>query len=157
VKVSRRRGQLQVKLDPAEVSILDSLLDQLTGILAGRDGDGADALRARLSPAGYRDDPAAEADFRELTAAALRDERDERIAACRAELARGGALDLTDPDAARRWIQVLNDLRLALGTRLEVTEDARTELDPDTPDAELWAVYHWLTAVQDSVVGELLP
>jgi hypothetical protein len=157
VRVSRRKGQLHVKLDPVEVSLLGSLLDQLEGVLDGTDGDGAEAIRARLSPAGYRDDPGADAEFRELTGAALRGERDERISACRAELAQGGTLDLTDPGAARRWIQVLNDLRLTLGTHLDVTEDTASRLDPQDPDAELWAIYHWLTAVQDSVVSELLP
>jgi hypothetical protein len=146
-----------VKLDPVEVSILETLLDQLESVLDGTDGDGAEAMRDRLSPAGYRDDPEAEAEFRELTGASLRDERGERIAGARQELAQGGPLDLGEPAAARRWIQLLNDLRLALGTRLEVTEDAVPDLDPDAADGELWAVYHWLTAVQDTVVGELLP
>jgi hypothetical protein len=47
---------------------------------------------------------------------------------------------------------VLNDLRLALGTRLGVTED-----DYDRgPTGEPWVIYHWLTAVQDSVVTALM-
>jgi len=29
-------------------------------------------------------------------------------------------------------------------------------VDPDDPDAELRAIYHWLSAVQDSVVSELM-
>jgi hypothetical protein len=127
-------------------------------VLDGEDGsgDGADAIRRRLAPDGYRDDPDAADEFRRMTADTLRTERDERIAACQAELATSGEVDITDPDTSRRWIQVLNDLRLAFGTRLGVTEDDGPDLDPDDPDVELRAIYHWLSAVQDSVVSELM-
>jgi Domain of unknown function (DUF2017) len=155
VKVGRRKGRLRLRLEPVEVALLQSLFDQLEAVLDGSD-DGAEPIRRRLVPDGYRDDAAAAAEFRQLTADTLRSERDERIAACRAELAASGEVDLTDPDTARRWIQVLNDLRLAFGTRLGVTEDDGPHLDPDDPDAELRAIYHWLSAVQDSVVSELI-
>ena len=156
MKVGRRKGRLRLRLEPVEVQLLHSLFAQLEAVLDGPDGDGAEAIRGRLVPDGYRDDPKAADEFRRLTADTLRAERDERLAACRAELAGGGEVDITDPDAARRWIQVLNDLRLAFGTRLGVTEDDRPYLDPDDPDAELRAIYHWLSAVQDSVVSELI-
>jgi hypothetical protein len=161
VKVGRRKGRLTLRLEPVEVELLESLFDQLEALLDGPDGDGAEAIRRRLVPDGYRDDPGAAAEFRRLTADTLRAERDERIGACRAELARtqpaqGGEVDLTDPDTARRWIQVLNDLRLAFGTRLGVTEQDSPYVDPDDPDADLRSVYHWLSAVQDSVVSELM-
>jgi hypothetical protein len=154
VKVGRRKGRLRLRLEPVEVALLQSLFDQLEAVLDG--ADGADAIRRRLMPDGYRDDPDAAAEFRQLTADTLRSERDERLTACRAELAAGGEVDITDPDAGRRWIQVLNDLRLAFGTRLGVTEDDRPYVDPEDPDAELRAIYHWLSAVQDSVVSELM-
>ncbi len=162
MKVGRRKGRLRLRLEPVEVALLQSLFDQLEAVLDGddatdgTDGDGADAIRRRLVPDGYRDDPKAAAEFRRLTEDTLRAERDERIAACRDELDDSGDVDITDPDVARRWIQVLNDLRLAFGTRLGVTEDDRPYVDPDDPDAELRAVYHWLSAVQDSVVSELM-
>ena len=47
---------------------------------------------------------------------------------------------------------MLNDLRLALGTRLGVTEDEPTDIDPADPRAQSWAVYYWLTALQDALV-----
>jgi hypothetical protein len=145
-----------MRLDPVEVELVGSLLDQLEGMLEGKEGDGADDVRRRLFPSGYLGDAEAEAEFRTLTEAALRDERDERIGACRADLARGGEVDLSAPEVGRRWIQVLNDLRLALGIRLGVSEDDEPRFDPDRPDAQLRAVYHWLTALQDSVVQGLM-
>jgi hypothetical protein len=156
VKVSRRHGRLRLRLEPVEVDLLDSLFDQLEAVLDGGPDDGLDEIRLRLSPSAYRDDPDAAAEFRTLTETALRGDRDERIAACRAELAQGGDIDLGGPDTARRWIQVLNDLRLALGTGLGVSEDDDGTLEADDPQADVRAVYYWLTAVQDSLVGHLM-
>ena len=64
-------------------------------------------------------------------------------------------LDLTDPADATRWLQVLNDLRLALGTRLGISEDD-DEPDLDDPEQQPRLLYHWLTAVQDTVVQHLM-
>jgi len=111
----------------------------------------------RLNPAAYRDDPDAEAEYRTLTQASLRTQRVDRMAACRAELVRSGPVDLTDPDARERWLQVLNDLRLALGTRLGVTPDGEPQLDRRDPAARQWMVYSWLTDVQEALVQSLLP
>ena len=157
MKISRRHGRLRLRLEPVEVDLLGSLFDQLEAVLDGTDGGReGDDVRRRLVPDAYPDDPAAEAEYRTLTETTLGQERDERIAACRAELTAGGEVDLTEPDVGRRWIQVLNDLRLAIGTRLGVTEEDDRDFDPFDPDAQLRAVYHWLTAVQDAVVVELM-
>jgi hypothetical protein len=144
-----------LRLDPDEAQLLARLFDELTALLADADAD--DDVLQRLNPAAYRDDADAEAEYRELTAASLHGQRDERIDACRADLADGGEIDLGDPDAARRWLQVLNDLRLALGTRLGITQEDDRDFDPDDPEAQPWLVYSWLTAVQDAVVHTLLP
>ena len=63
-----------------------------------------------------------------------------------------GALD---PDQAGAWLRTTNDLRLALGTRLEITEDTEPPEDiTDEGDQQL-AVYYWLTALQGSLVDAL--
>jgi hypothetical protein len=135
--------------------LLSSLFDEVQTVLEG-DADPSDELMQRLYPAAYRDDAAAEREYRSLTEASLRTLRSERIDSCRAELAAGDDVDLGEPDVAERWLQVLNDLRLTLGTRLGVTEDDHPELDPGDPEAQPRLVYMWLTAVQDSLVSGLL-
>jgi hypothetical protein len=110
----------------------------------------------RLFPAGYRDDDEAEDEFRSLTALSLRTERTDRARRCRAETAdEPTELELTDEDG-QRWIQVINDLRLALGTELNITEDDEPEIDLDDPEAERRAIYYWLTGAQDSIVRTLM-
>ena len=63
----------------------------------------------------------------------------------------GGRVRLTAEQAAA-WLSALNDVRLALGTTLEVSEDMPDELPPDDPRASHLPVYHWLTWVQESLI-----
>jgi hypothetical protein len=52
---------------------------------------------------------------------------------------------------------VLNDARLALGTRLEVTEEHDIDNVPeDDPLFVAWNVYGWLTSLQGELVQVLL-
>jgi hypothetical protein len=155
VKVSRRHGRLRLRLESVEETLLGQLLDELDTVLdADRNAD--DEVLQRLYPAAYPDDGEADVEFRSLTESSLRADRAERIGACRADLAQAGDIDLGDPDAGQRWIQVLNDLRLALGTRLGITEDDDHDVDPTDPQAQTRVIYYWLTAVQDSVVQGLM-
>jgi hypothetical protein len=170
VKVSGRlgrHGRVSLRLDPVEVELLNQLLEDLEGVLEGtpESQSGSDtAVLERLYPSAYRDDDRAEAEFRSLTESSLHSERNERIAACRGELAEssgrgpvGAVIDIADADVARRWLQVLNDLRLAHGTRLGITEDGDgDDFDPGDPAQRPKLVYYWLTAVQDSVVRAVM-
>jgi hypothetical protein len=56
------------------------------------------------------------------------------------------------PDQADEWLRALNDVRLALGTALDVSEETPEELPDDDPRSPHLGVYHWLTFVQDSLV-----
>jgi hypothetical protein len=59
------------------------------------------------------------------------------------------------PDDVQAWLGVLNDTRLVLGTRLGVTEE-EVEIDPESPNAQSWAVYYWLTSLQGELIDQLL-
>jgi hypothetical protein len=151
VKLSRRHGRARLQLGAPEAAVLVELFDELDASLAR--ADPTDPVSQRLFPAAYPQDEAAEAEFRTLTESSLRAERHERVAACRADLAAGAADIELDADTARRWIQVLNDLRLAIGTRLGITEDDDHVVErPDDPRV----VYYWLTGIQDAVVQALM-
>ena len=69
----------------------------------------------------------------------------------------GGRIQLTG-DQALAWLKALNDVRLALGVRLGVTEDFEEQwgrLKPDDPQWSAFEVYAWLGAVQESLVQAL--
>jgi hypothetical protein len=154
VKVLRRRGRLLLRLDSAEIELLSLLLDELEAVLDGATDPDDDVLN-RLYPSAYRDDDEADVEYRSLTESTLRAERHERIEACRADLHAAGDVELTDADDARRWIQVINDLRLALGTRIGIQDDDQ-DADLTESAAPPRVIYYWLTDLQDSVVHELM-
>ena len=154
MRVTRRRGHARIRLESVEAGLLANLFDDLDGALQTLPDD--DPVRQRLFPAGYRADEEAAAEFRSLTEDSLRESKAVRLGECRAELPSGeGDIDLDD-EAGQRWLTVLNDLRLAIGTRLSVSEDDDPDIDPSDPDAQLRAIYQWLTALQDSLVQAVI-
>ena len=64
--------------------------------------------------------------------------------------------DTLDADEADAWLRALNDVRLVLGTRLDVTEDLDYEnLDLNEPRGRDLAVYGYLTWLQEQLVEAL--
>ena len=151
-----RHGDVVARLDPAEAGIVGLLLDQLEQLLAADADDVAgDPVMARLLPEGHRGDPELAADYRELTESSLRSGKSDDLAIVRATLPDGGGEVRLDPDQAAAWLRTSNDLRLALGTRLDITEDTEPPDEvADEQDQQL-AVYYWLTALQGSLVDAL--
>ncbi len=73
------------------------------------------------------------------------------------ETAVGGKVVLT-PEQAQSWLRALNDLRLVLGVRLEVTEEIHeeiAEMGDDDPRYPAFVTYDWLTYLQDTLVQAL--
>jgi hypothetical protein len=162
MKISPAHGGVRVRLDAGESDALTSLLTDLVDTLRPGGLDHDDPVFRRLFPDGYQDNPEAAEAFRSLTEGSLRQERLERAERCLAGLA---ALEPVkrrvdvqlDAEAAQRWTQVLNDMRLAVGTRLGITdEDAPYDFDPRDPASMPWAVYAYLTGMQDSLVRALM-
>jgi hypothetical protein len=64
-------------------------------------------------------------------------------------------------DDSRRWLGALNDLRLTIGTRLEVTDDEDGGGLYDLPDSDprkpMVMAYLWLGALQETLVATLMP
>ena len=59
-------------------------------------------------------------------------------------------------EEADAWLRVINDLRLILGTRLDVTEETMlAQLDPNDPRAHELAVYGYLSWLQEQLVAAL--
>jgi hypothetical protein len=151
-----RGGEVVARLDPAEAGIVGLLLDQLEQLLAADADDVAgDPVMARLLPEGHRGDPELAADYRELTENSLRGGKTDDLAIVRATLPDQGGEVRLDRDQAGAWLRSSNDLRLALGTRLDITEDTEPPDEiADEQDQQL-AVYYWLTALQGSLVDAL--
>jgi len=113
---------------------------------------------ARLLPDGYRDDPDAAGEFRRYTEPGLRSGKQQAAQEMLDTLPdTGGRIQLTQ-DQAVAWLKALNDVRLALGVRLGVTEDFEEQwasLNAEDPQRAAFEVYAWLGAVQESLVQAL--
>jgi hypothetical protein len=151
----RRFGKYTASFEPAEASLIADLVDQvrqlladrraqapvdplaqLTGMTMGPDSKPADPAVARLLPDFHAQDAQLSSGLRVLHEP-----------------------DLIADGAAAAWMAALNDVRLALGVRLEISED---DTPPpgvdvaDSPQAAMYATYRWLSAVQDSLVSAML-
>jgi len=138
--------------------------------LAAMVGIDNDAVRpdhpalARLLPDGYRDDEAAADDFRRFTQADLRAKkladaralmRDLKVAGQDVAAPPSGAVVRLDSERSRTWLRGLNDLRLALGTSLGVSEAG--DVDDDDPRLPLLQIYGWLTELQATLIDTMEP
>jgi hypothetical protein len=146
--------------DPGRPGQPPDPLDDLARLLgqAGPATPPDDPVLARLLPDAYQDDSEAAGDFRRFTEQEL---RNGKAAAARTVLATlpedGGRVRLTEEEA-QVWLRALNDVRLALGVRLAITEDfeARVQdLDPADPRSAYMWVYDWLTFLQETLVRAL--
>jgi hypothetical protein len=153
LRLRRVKGALAAELTEAESGLLEQFLDELAAIV--EEPDAGDPLVQRLFPAGYRDDAEAAADFRSLTQSSLQQERRGRYLQCREELPVGGGRLVLGADSAQRWLVVLNDMRLALGTRLGVSSEPFDDSDPEDSEWGARLAYNWLTAFQDNLLSRI--
>ncbi len=183
----RDGDQVLTSLETVELNMVRQLLDEMCDLLAGEadvaaadldplaaqlglqdlSGDDVatpdDPVLARLLPDGYRDDPDSVAEFRRLTDGSLRrakiaDAEIMRMGLDRAEVDPEGTVTLA-PDQAVAWLRAINDLRLALGVRLDITTDSQFDMamiPHDDPRAVLVALYDFLTWWQDSLLGAMM-
>ena len=121
-----RHGDFEVRLPAEERQVLVTLVGALQAALDG-DVRAEPALR-RLFPPAYADsaDEEAESQYQAMV-------HDELLA----------------------WMTALNELRLVLGTRLDVSEDDEPVLDPEDPAAPLHEIYHYLGVLLEAVIDAL--
>ncbi|WP_329435015.1 MULTISPECIES: DUF2017 domain-containing protein [unclassified Streptomyces] len=72
----------------------------------------------------------------------------------------GGAVLKLSPEESLRWMRALNDLRLAIGTRLDITDEEDTDLLYRLPDEDprkpMVMAYLWLGGLQETLVETLM-
>ncbi|WAL95750.1 DUF2017 domain-containing protein [Streptomyces sp. Je 1-369] len=106
------------------------------------------------------------AEFRRFTENDLRaKKRDDALVVIRSldsmtASGEGGAVLKLSVEESQRWLAALNDLRLAIGTRLEVSDEDDADLLYRLPDSDprkpMVMAYLWLGGLQETLVGTLL-
>jgi hypothetical protein len=171
-------GLPAIDLDPDDASVLRTLIIQFLELIGTGDqprpvvddplaralGLGIpirkpeDPVLLRLFPDGYGDDPAAAEEFRRFTEPELRESKRDNAMTVLADLSAPGRRIVLDPERARAWLGALNDLRLALGTRLEVDEDVEdrlAHLSAKDPRRPLLLAYLWLGYLVETLLGSM--
>ncbi|WP_416974900.1 DUF2017 domain-containing protein [Streptomyces sp. 4F14] len=155
---------------PAE----DASADPLAELFAeGPSEPPSDPVLLRLFPDAYTDPEATErqkaeqrehsAEFRRFTENDLRaGKRENALAVVRSldALDADGAVLKLSTDDSRKWLGALNDLRLAIGSRLDITAEDDTDvlyhLPDDDPRKPMVMAYLWLGGLQETLVGTLM-
>ena len=140
-----REGDFLLSLPPVERDLLRHLRAELEELLDAAPDD--PSLR-RLFPPAY-DDEADETEYRGLM-------RDELLGGRRRALQvleQTADRDRLSAEEAQAWLTALNDLRLVLGTRMDVREETLLHgLDPGDPRAPELALYAYLSWLQETLV-----
>lgn len=138
-------GGYAFAMPPHLGEILISLAQQLDEEL---ESDSPDL--ARLFPTAYNDDPDMDAGYQILARGQLVDQRRAAIQVLRTT-ARNSLLS---EDELNAWMRIVNDLRLVIGTRLDVAE-GDYDIDENDPDAALHGIYQVLGFVLSDFVDAL--
>ena len=188
-KFVRRRGVLTTALSPYEVELLTSLVRQVVELVSDGEPEGfatpdpsADPFEAltaglqvdpdepevsedpvlrRMFPNAYPHDADASSDFRRFTERGLRTTKVTDAGWCwRTWRHRAGSTDLrVAPEHVEAWLRTLTSVRLAVATRLGVTDAESAEqladLDESDPRSYMVSVYDWLGFAQETMVGAL--
>jgi hypothetical protein len=151
--------RVRVRLGHDEVAVLRGLPDQLRTVL-GEGGD--EPVNQRLFPPAYLDvaDIDNDSEYHRLMHDDLVKEKLTNLDLVTDTLARGSnsvrrwTVELTDEEATA-WLGVLNDLRLALGVRLDITEDFDGDVDDTDPNAPALRLLSYLGWLEEQLLDAL--
>ena len=141
-----RDNTFQLRMSDDERDLIASLAGQLRELLVSDETDGLE----RLFPPGYADDPDREQEYQQLTHDELLTKRLASVDIVEQTVTQTAL----DEDQINAWMGAVNDLRLVLGTRLDVTEEM-DDIALDDPRAAAFAVYHYLTHLLAEIVNAL--
>ncbi len=143
-----RSGQYEIRLSAEERALLRDLGPRMRDVLT----DDSDPVRARLFPVAYLDDDDRQTEYRLLAHGELLDSHLDALNVLEETV----DAERLDDVALAAWMRALNEVRLVLGTRLEITEEGDERPGrPDDPDAQAFAIYDYLTWLQGEIIEAL--
>ena len=147
----RRKGGFAVTLGSRERELLRELCRQTRELLEAEDPS-SDPSVARLFPAAYKDDPLRSLEFETNVGDAPKNGKLEAIRTLERTL---DAKELSEEELLQ-WMGAVNDFRLLLGTRIEITEEATDRDYPEgDPNHDGFQVYVYLTWLEDRMLRAL--
>jgi hypothetical protein len=188
-KFRRKSGAVVTHLSSYEVDLLVSLVSQLVEMISdgepetylqpessdpfelwaqdlASDPDQPEAhedpVLQRLFPDAYPHDARASSDFRRFTERELKRTKiaDARLVLDRLAATELGTRELRVPaNEIQAWLRTLTSVRIAVATRLGITDaesaEELSELPDDDPRAYMASVYDWLGFAQETMIAAL--
>ena len=158
--------EVLINLSQQIIELLSERVDQhdqdplaaMVGITV-HDSPPDDEVLLRLLPNAYADGVDA-AEFRRYTESVLRTKKQAHAMSIRTMLmsSEDGSIELNH-ELANAWLGGINDIRLALGVRLNVEKNSHEELEllaPDDPMRGVYGVYSWLGWLQGNLLQALM-
>lgn len=132
--------------------LLASTAQQMREVITGETADDDPAM-ARLFPPAYPDDPLRTIEFERDAGGDLERDRLARFEL----LARTSRSRRLTEEELLEWMRAINDARIVLGVRLDVTEDMSFEdLEEEEPErANAFRTYAYLSVLLESIVHAL--
>jgi hypothetical protein len=142
-----RQGDFRVRLPEAEREVLRAIPAQLREVVGSKD-----PVVFRLFPPAYPNDEDRNDEYDHLVHDDLVQERLTAAAAMEDTL----DADRLSEEQLTSWLGVVNDARLVLGTRLDVTEETyERDIPEHDPNAPAYAMYFYLGWLQEQIVAAL--
>jgi hypothetical protein len=143
-----RSGEYEIRLSVEERDLLRGLTPRMREVLT----DDTDPVLQRLFPVAYPDDEGRQTEYALLVRGEL---LDSHLAAL-TTLEETVDAERLDEERLLAWMRALNEVRLVLGVRLEVTEEGdERPADPSDPRAGPFAIYDYLTWLQGEIIDAL--
>jgi hypothetical protein len=188
-KFRRKGGAVVTHLNEYEVELLTSLVSQLVEMISDGEPESyqqpqsddpfelwaqdlatdpdqpevhEDPVLQRLFPDAYPHDARASSDFRRFTERELKVTKitDARLVLDRLALTDLGERELrVPPEEIQAWLRTLTSVRIAVATRLGITDaesaNELADLPDDDPRAFMASVYDWLGFAQETMISAL--
>jgi len=154
--------------EPEGFATPDPTADAFETLTAGLEADPdepevpEDPVLRRLFPNAYPHDADASSDFRRFTERGLRTTKvtDANVVLEDLAATAGGGADLrVRPDHVEAWLRTLTSVRLAVATRLGITDNESAERLAELPDNDprmfMASVYDWLGFAEETLISAL--
>ena len=135
---------ITVRLDESVRSLLERVANELREVLLVNDP----AATRRLYPTAYPDDDELETEYQDLVHDQLLMQRLDALDSFEATINN----EQINVDTADAWMSTINQIRLVLGTRLDVSED-ESDFDEDDPDAYSKVIYQVLSHILEELTS----
>jgi len=140
-----------VKLPREARALLASVAEHMREVLTGETAEDDPAV-ARLFPPAYPDDPLRTLEFEQVAGDDLQRDRLQRFET----LARTVDARWVTEEQLLDWMRAINDARIVLGVRLDMTEEMTfDDVEDDPGRADAFRNYAYLSALLETIVHAL--